>query len=257
MAAAARAPARIAATEPAATAVHAVNDWPAARVLPLDRRALRQRRVLFSDDPEPAAHAYRMLRTQLLRQARTQKLRTIGVVSAIDGEGKTLTATNLAVSVAAEPNQTVLLVDLDLRQPSMATLLGLTAHAGLESWFDGTVDDVARLLVRFDALERLRVLPTVRPVGGSSEVLAGAKARELLQDLASRFADCIAIFDLPPVLLADDVLTIAPLLDGVLLVVSEGLTKREDVQRVTELLHGTRVLGTVLNVSTESEQRAY
>jgi Mrp family chromosome partitioning ATPase len=229
---------------------------PVARVLSLDRAALRERRLVLADDPGPAAHAYRMLRTQLLRQVRAHKMRLIGVVSAVEGEGKTLTAANLALSIAAEPNQTALLVDLDLRQPSTAQLLG-TSGQGLESWFDGTVTDLASLMVRFDTIERLLVLPTQRGMGGSSEVLAGPRARELLQELRGRYTDCVAILDLPPVLLADDVLTIAPLLDGVLLVVSEGRTKREDVLRVRELLHGVQVLGTVLNISSESEQRGY
>jgi Mrp family chromosome partitioning ATPase len=229
---------------------------PVARVLSLDRSALRERRLVLADDPGPAAHAYRMLRTQLLRQVRARKMRLIGVVSAVEGEGKTLTAANLALSVAAEPNQTALLVDLDLRQPSTAHLLG-TSGQGLESWFDGSISDLSRLMVRFDTLERLLVLPTQRGVDGSSEVLAGPRARELLQELRERYTDCVAILDLPPVLLADDVLTIAPLLDGVLLVVSEGRTKREDVLRVRELLQGVHLLGTVLNVSSESEQRGY
>jgi len=240
---------------PAASAVM-TQPSPAARVVSLDRAALRERRVVLADDPGPAAHAYRMLRTQLLRQLRAHKMRLIGVVSAVEGEGKTLTAANLALSIAAEPNQTALLVDLDLRQPSTAHLLGTTGH-GLESWFDGTITDLSRLMVRFDTLERLLVLPTQRGVDGSSEVLAGPRARELLQELRDRYNDCVAILDLPPVLLADDVLTIAPLLDGVLLVVSEGRTKREDVLRVRELLQGVHVLGTVLNISGESEQRGY
>lgn len=244
---------------PAAPAVVAAlaQPPPVARLVSLDRSALRERRLVLADDPGPAAHAYRMLRTQLLRQARAHKMRMIGVVSAAEGEGKTLTAANLALSVAAEPNQTALLVDLDLRQPSMAQLFGATVGHGLESWFDGTITDLARLLVRFDTLERLLVLPTLRGMGGSSEVLAGPRARELLQELRDRYTECVAIIDLPPVLLADDVLTIAPLLDGVLLVVSEGRTRRDDVLRLRELLQGVHVLGTVLNVSSESEQRGY
>ncbi len=230
---------------------------PSARTVPLDRALLRERRVILPDDTDPAAHAYRMLRTQILRQARTQKLRMIGVVSSVDGEGKTLTAVNLAVSVAAEPNQTVLLVDLDLRRPSMAALLGLTVEAGLDSWLEGSSPDVASLFVRVAGLERLRVLPTVHPVSGSSEALAGARTQELLTELKTRYTDRLVIVDLPPALLSDDVLTIAPLLDGVLFVVSEGHTRREDVTRVKELLAGVRLLGTVLNASSEFERRTY
>jgi len=231
---------------------------PRARLAPCNRAALRERRVLLPDDGAAAAHAYRMLRTQLLRRVRAERLKTIGVVSAVDGEGKTLTAVNLALSIAAEPNQTVLLVDLDLRQPQMAKLLGLSVVHGLEAWLEGTVSELAPLYVGLEGLERLRVLPTLRPLSGSSELLAGARGRELPAALAGAAgADTLAIVDLPPVLLADDVLAFAPLLDGVLLVVSEGRTKREDVLRTRELLHGVRLLGTVLNVASESEKRTY
>lgn len=227
-----------------------------ARVAPLDREMLSERRVILPDDTGAAAHAYRMLRTQILRQARAHKLKMIGVVSAVDGEGKTLTAVNLAFSLAAEPNQTALLVDLDLRQPGVAQLLWLGAEQGLDSWFAGETA-LADLFVRFEGVERLRVLPTLNSVTGSSELLAGARAHELLAELKGRYTDRLIIVDLPPVLLADDFLTIAPHLDCVLLVVSEGRSRREDVSRMKELLGGVRVLGTVLNVSGESEQRSY
>ena len=227
-----------------------------ARVVPLDREMLSERRVILPDDSGAAAHAYRMLRTQILRQARTHRLKMIGVVSAVDGEGKTLTAVNLAFSLAAEPNQTALLVDLDLRQPGVAQLLWLGAERGIDSWFAGETA-LADLFVRFEGIERLRVLPTLNPVAGSSELLAGTRTHELFVELKSRYADRLVIIDLPPVLLADDFLTIAPQLDCVLLVVSEGRSRREDVSRMKELLGGVRVLGTVLNVSGESERRSY
>lgn len=227
-----------------------------ARVVALDREMLSERRVILPDDTGAAAHAYRMLRSQILRQARAHKLKMIGVVSAVDGEGKTLTAVNLAFSLAAEPNQTALLVDLDLRQPGVAQLLWLGAEQGLDSWFEGETP-LADLFFRFEGIERLRVLPTLKPVPGSSELLAHARAHELLSELKGRYPDRLIIVDLPPVLLADDFLTIAPQLDCVLLVVSEGRSRREDVSRMKELLGGVRVLGTVLNASRESEHRSY
>ena len=232
------------------------QDLP-GRCVPLDRRAARERRVVLSGDPDPSAHAYRMLRTLVLQQARAQQLRTIGVVSAVDGEGKTLTAANLALSIAAEPNQSVLLLDLDLKSPSVAPLLGISGEDGLEGWLAGSVTDLAATFVKLEGLERLRVLPTLQSVTGRSEVLAGARARDLLATLTHDYPQCLALIDLPPVLLADDVLTLAPLLDAILIVVAEGRTKREDVARLQELLRGVKVLGTVLNVSAESEKRAY
>jgi Mrp family chromosome partitioning ATPase len=227
-----------------------------AERLPLDWQALRERRVISSADPQPAGHAYRMLRTQVLQRARTNGLSTVGVVSAVNGEGKTLTAINLALSLAAEPNQTVLLVDLDLRRPAIAQTLGLAASAGLETWF-GRDDPTKNVCYALEGVDRLYVLPTLSPVAGSSETLAGLGTRRLLNELKERDSGRLLIVDLPPVLLSDDALMVAPLLDAVVLVVNERRTKREDVARVIELLGNTRIVGTVLNRSSESEKRAY
>jgi protein-tyrosine kinase len=224
--------------------------------LRLDWEALRERRVVSSDDMCPAGQAYRMLRTQVLQRARAHGLNTIGVVSAINGEGKTLTAINLALSLAAEPNQTVMLVDLDLRRPAIARILGLAADHGLETWFGGD-DPTKKVCYALEGIQRLYVLPTLAPVAGSSETLAGLGTRRLLNELKDRDSGRLLIVDLPPVLLSDDALMVAPLLDAVVLVVDERRTKREDVARVMELLGNTRVIGTVLNRSNESEKRAY
>src|SRR5262245_44292011 len=165
--------------------------------LPLDWPALREKRVLSSEDSRPASHAYRMLRTQVLQRARTNGLTTVGVVSAINGEGKTLTAINLALSLAAEPNQTVLLVDLDLRRPAIAQTLGLAPEAGLESWFGGD-DPTKKVCYALEGLERLYVLPTLAPVPGSSETLAGLGTRRLITELKGREPGRLLIVDLPP-----------------------------------------------------------
>ena len=224
--------------------------------LPLDWPALRERRVISCEDSQPAGHAYRMLRTQVLQRARANGLSTVGVVSAVNGEGKTLTAINLALSLAAEPNQTVMLVDLDLRRPAIARILGLAADHGLESWFGGD-DPTKNVCYALEGIERLYVLPTLAPVDNSSETLAGLGTRRLLSELKDRDPGRLLIVDLPPVLLSDDALMVAPLLDAVVLVVNERRTKREDVARVIELLGNTRIVGTVLNRSKESEDRAY
>jgi Mrp family chromosome partitioning ATPase len=224
--------------------------------LPLDWQALREQRVISATDEHPAGHAYRMLRTQVLQRARSHNLTTIGMVSAVNGEGKTLTAINLALSLAAEPNQTVLLIDLDLRRPRVAPLLGLAAEQGLETWFGGD-QPIKNVCYGIEGLERLYVLPTLSPVAGSSEALANISTRRLISELKDRDPGRLLIVDLPPVLLSDDALMLTPLLDAVVLVVNERRTRREDVQRVIELLGNTRIVGTVLNRAAESERRAY
>ena len=224
--------------------------------LPVDCRVLREHRVISPDGTDVACSAYRMLRTQVLQRTRTHGLTTVGVVSAVNGEGKTLTAVNLALSLAAEPNQTIFLVDLDLRRPAIAEILSLRAPYGLETWFGGD-DPTKEVCYALEGLERLYVLPTLAPVRNSSETLAGLGTRRLLNELKGRDSGRLLIVDLPPVLLSDDALMVAPLLDAVVLVVHERRTRREDVARVIELLGNTRIVGTVLNRSSESEKRAY
>jgi Mrp family chromosome partitioning ATPase len=143
-----------------------------------------------------------------------------------------------------------------LRRPAIARILGLAAEHGLENWFGGD-DPTKKVCYALEGIERLYVLPTLAPVAGSSETLAGLGTRRLLNELKDRDSGRLLIVDLPPVLLSDDALMVAPLLDAVVLVVDERRTKREDVARVMELLGNTRVVGTVLNRSNESEKRAY
>ncbi len=227
-----------------------------ARTFALDRESLRQRRVIFPDEPGLAAEAYRMLRTQLLQRVRQRGARVIGIASPADGDGKTLTAVNLALALAAEPNQTILLVDMDLRRPNVATLLGIPESRGVESVLRGEIG-VDEALWRPEGRERLAIMPTAALGTSSSELLAGERTRAFLQEIRTRYTDRLVVLDLPPVLLTDDVLTLSPLLDGILLVIAEQRTRREDLQRTQSLLGSVPQLGSVLNRATRPERRAY
>ncbi len=221
--------------------------------LPNDAR-LRELRVVLPSRRDAVAESYKLLRTQVLQRARQHGTRLVGVISAAPGEGRTLTAVNLALSLAAEPNQSVVLVDLDLRQPAVARSLDLTQEAGLESYFsaDASIDTLWR---RVEQLPRLTVLPTMAPLEGSSEQLSGDAARALVARLRAAAGNPLVLIDLPPALLSDDVLAVTPLLDGLLVVVAEGRTQRDDLARLFELTRSTPVIGTVLNASDDAEAR--
>jgi protein-tyrosine kinase len=150
----------------------------------------------------------------------------------------------------------VLLVDLDLHRPGVAALLDLPADQGLEEWLAGS-GQIAGRFWRIQGIDRLSVLPAVAPTPASSELLASPRVRELLHDLRSRYEDRLVLIDLPPALLSDGVMTLAPLLDAVLVVGCEGRTRREDLARLREVLGGTRIVGTVLNCASEFERRSY
>jgi Mrp family chromosome partitioning ATPase len=231
-----------------------VEDAPPVEMASRDQ--LRERCVVFPDETGPATLAYKMLRAQVLQRARQHGMRCIGVVSAASGEGKTVTAINLALSLAAEPNQTVVLLDLDLKRPAVAGLLGLSVEQGLERYFNAN-ERLENLWRKLAGTERIAVIPTSGPQAGSSELLSSAATVELFRQLREVSGDPLILVDLPPALLSDDVLSVSPQLDGIVLVVTEEQTRREDIQRVFELLRSTPVIGTVLNGSAEAEARAY
>ena len=236
---------------------HEALTRPAITNLQIDRSRLTDRPVVMPDDSGPAAHAYRMLRTHLLLRARQQQVRTIGVVSAADREGKTVTAVNLALSIAAEPNQAVLLVDLDLHRPSVASTLKLSPERGLEAWFAGRVTTLDEITYGVDGFERLSILPMLEEIARSSETLASVRSQAMLAELKSASDQRLVLFDLAPLLLTDDFMTIAAHIDGVVVVAREGRTRREDLAGMREILGGVRVLGTVLNHSSQFERRGY
>lgn len=217
---------------------------------------LREQRVVLPQEKSPAAQTYRLLRTQVLQRARAEDLRLIGIVGTMPGEGKTLTAVNLALAMAAEPNQTVLLVDLDLRRPSVATVLGIPPRKGVEAYLHGSAD-LAELFCRLYGVNRLAILPAFNPMAATSEVLADQRARSLLHELKSRYDDRFILIDLPPALTADDALTVAPELDAVIVVAAEGRTRREDLRRLDATLANVKIIGTVLNRASERQQIVY
>lgn len=229
---------------------------PQTRSVELSAALLERQRVLHAGSDAAVRQAYKMLRTQVLQRMREHSLQTIAVVSPTPGDGKSVTATNLAISIAQEPNHTALLVDADFRQPALKTLFGIDVEIGVEDCLKGEAT-LSQAMVKPDMFERLVLLPARAQVQDSSELLASKDARALVAELKSRYADRIVIFDLPPVLLSDDALALMPCVDAALVVASEGQTRREDLARTVELLRATRIVGTVLNRSSQAEAAAY
>jgi capsular exopolysaccharide synthesis family protein len=213
---------------------------------------LKQNRILTGEASDEAARAYKVLRTQVSQRMRQQGWKTLGITSPGHGEGTTLTAINLSISLALEPQHTVLLVDADLRHPSVHTYLGIDVEYGLQEYLqDGMA--IEQMLVHPQQNQRLVILPGSKPASNSSEMLSSLDMLELVQQLKKRYPSRLVIFDLPPVLSSDDVLAFAPYLDAMLLVVEEGKTQREQLARAAELLQATNqnLIGTVLNKSAE------
>jgi Mrp family chromosome partitioning ATPase len=211
--------------------------------------ALEARRVLGPNAVGPAADAFRLLRTQVLAHMRERGWQTLGVVSARAMDGRTTVAANLAITIAADPRHTALLVDLGLREPGVARLFGFEPPAGVEEILRGE-QPVEACIAHPTNFQRLRILPARRAVESSSALIAGGRCTAFVSELRTRYSNRIIVLDLPPVLDADDAVLVAAQLDCVLFVVTEGRTARADVTQALELLRKTPVVGTVLNGSS-------
>jgi protein-tyrosine kinase len=216
------------------------------RSLDIPLSVLRQRRVMAAYDKGPFVDAFKILRTQVMQRLREHDWNVLGVTSPGHGEGKTLTAVNLAVSLAMETAQTVLLVDANLRNPSVHEVFGLDDCPGLAEYL--LDDELLEDLLVHPGIGRFVLLPGGRAISNSTEILTSPKMLALVEELKHRYPSRIVIFDLPPLLHTADVIAFSPYTDALLLVVEEGKTTAEEVQRALSLVKNSRpVLGTVLN----------
>ncbi|MCC7460954.1 MAG: CpsD/CapB family tyrosine-protein kinase [Gammaproteobacteria bacterium] len=210
--------------------------------------AIRRSRLLEPGLVGPAAEGFRMLRTQVMQRMQQRGWNTLAVLAPTAGGGATTVALNLAMAISADPKRSALLVDFNLRRPGVAAALGIPGEPGVEQCLMNEYR-VPEVFVRLKGYDHLMIAPAAGAVAQSSELLASEKARGLVAELKTRYQDRIVLFDLPPVLESDDALGFAPLVDAVLLVIAEGLTRIEDVRRCFELLKDRPVIGTVLNQS--------
>ena len=224
-------------------------DFSKLPVMAPDEECLETYRIVAALKNAPERRAYKILRTRVLQRLRASRFNLIGITAAGPGEGKTLTAINLAFSLAQDVNHQVILADLDLRRPSVHEYLGLTPKYDLTDLLNGS-SKVKDVLICPNA-NRLAVLTNQTIYRDSSEILSSPEMASIVHRLKSFGQKTITIFDLPPVLASDDVIAFSPLVDTLLLVVREGRCHREDLRETQELLGDSEVLGVVLNGSRE------
>lgn len=224
-------------------------------VVPTDAAHLEHHRVIAHQKAHPASWAFDLLRTQVLQKMDENGWRTLAITSPSVDSGKTVVSINLAMSIAQQLQRTALLVDFDLRRPSVARMLGLNRPKSLNDVLDGRAQ-IGEALVN-PGVERLVVLPTNSPVPHASEVLSSAKVGNLIKELRERYSDRLVIFDLPPVLAADDVMTVLPRVDCVLMVVGSGVSTQSEVEEAMSRISRGNLLGVVLNKDEAPVRNAY
>jgi Mrp family chromosome partitioning ATPase len=232
---------------------------PMFSVVQADARICEQARVVLSEGADHSQSkvldSYRIVRTRLRRALGTRDAASIGIVSAGRNEGKSLTSVNLALAFARERKQNVYLLDLDLRNPTVCGMLGVVPNVEIGSYLSGAAPAEAAFFTF--GVEGVAVAGGTARHVNSSELLSGSALPQLFQYLHSVDPRALVLVDLPPLLPSADALIVAPHLTTTLLVVSEGVTRRDQLQRAGEMLSGVNVVGVVMNRSHEATDNHY
>lgn len=223
------------------------------RVHTPDKDLLKRNRIISAFPAGKWLESYRMLRTRCLQTMDAMEWKTLAITSTSTQSGNSLTAANLAISIAMELDRTALLVDANFQNPAISQLFGIKAEVGLSDYLLRDTE-ISTMLIN-PGIDRLVILPTGKPMLNSTEMLRSPKMVRLVGELKSRYPSRIIIFDMPPILSHDDTLGFSPYVDCVLLVIEEGHTKTDELKHAAELLKDTNVLGTVFNKATDNKIR--
>jgi protein-tyrosine kinase len=212
--------------------------------LPNNRRVSEAR--LVADRLEhPVSDVYGLLRTQVLQRLKANKISTLAVTSPKRGAGVTTTAANLALSIALDVNQTVLLVDLNLRNPGLHEKFHIAPQLGVDDYLRGEADLKSCFIS--PGVPRLVVLPARAICSEAAEIMSSPRMAALAGELRNRYQDRIIIYDTPPLLTSGDTLGFLPNVDSVLIVTRSGSTTKADIEKSALLLGTKPIVGTLLN----------
>ena len=229
---------------------------PDFRTAEASKEAMEVSRFVSAIDDRGAIGAYKVLRTRVIQRMRSNSWRTLLVTSVGAGEGKTLTASNLALSLSRDVNQSVVLVDLDLQRSKVAQYFGIEVEIdnGIGDYLNGNAE-IPEVIYIPKGMERMSVIPNREPVENSSDLLSSPRMKQLLEWIQQQSDRTIVIFDMPPIMASDDVLAFCPEVDAVLFVATQGQTERDLLKKAMELLGDNNLLGVVLNKSDDTRDR--
>lgn len=215
------------------------------RCVQLDHDELIDRKVFSILQKDEVADQYKLLRTMVLNRTRPVGHNTIEITSFKDGDGKSLTCVNLAITLAKESRQNVLLVDMDLRRPSIHSILGIDPEPGLRDHFLNGIP-LKDMLIH-PGIERLTVLPAGGRMDNSTEIIGSSRMENLIREIKGRYQDRYIIFDAPALSTCSDPLVLSSYVDAIVLVARANHTTTEDITSGMALLKDKNILGIVLN----------
>jgi protein-tyrosine kinase len=212
-----------------------------------DLRRYATHPIVALEAESSAAEQYKILREQLKRLCAEAGIRTLAITSPVKKDGKTTVAVNLAASIALEYEEKVLLIDADLRAPSVHRYFNVEGAPGLTEYLSSHLVAGIKTLVRETHLQGLHVIPAGRPTRFASELLAKEKMRLMLDEIRRVMPGYTIIVDSPPVLATPDPMILSRQVDGVIMVVRAGKTPKDYLSKALSSFVSGKVLGVVLN----------
>jgi protein-tyrosine kinase len=235
-----------------------ISPRPTFPKLVCDGDAATRNRILLPGTPLAAdgrvGAAYRMIRARLQNLISTNEWTTLALTSPDAGEGKSVTALNLALSFSRDESRRIFLIDLDMRNPTICKYLGVRPPQSLVDYLTGTCppQDVFFSIGN----DNLAIAGNSETTDQASELLAGNRIDQLFDYIKSIAPNALIIIDQPPLLVTDEALMMAPRVDATALVVADGQTRRDSLQRARQLLADYSFAGVILNKSSESVGKA-
>jgi len=206
-----------------------------------------EERLIQAVNFSPAlGESFRVLRAKILMPPDGRPSpRTILVTSVLPQEGKSFVAANLGVKLAQGIDQHALLVDCDLRLPTLAALFGIEQGRGLSDYLKNS--DELSSLIRKTSMDKLSILTSGVPPVNPAELLGSSRMHSLVAELSRRYPDRFVVFDCPPLMVASESMTLAQVVDAVVLVVRQGVSGRILLQQAVAEIGKERILGVVFN----------
>jgi exopolysaccharide/PEP-CTERM locus tyrosine autokinase len=214
-------------------------------------KVIDNHKIVTITQPDSAiAEEYRRLKSMLIRETKADFLNTIMITSSINGEGKSLTAINLAITLAQEIDHTILLIDADLRKPMIHKYLGIEYKYGLSDYLTQDID-ISEILLK-TGIGNMVLIPAGRVVENPVELLSSEKMKTLIDEVKHRYMDRYVIIDTPPILSCAEGIAIGSYTNGVLFVVEEGRAQRKMIQEALNMIQGLNILGVVYNNASKA-----
>lgn len=233
-------------SDPSLPAVQdAIYFWRNMKTAMLNEALLKKHHIATLSNSDPAHVAFDMLRTRLIQELAERGWTRIAITSPTPGCGKSFVAANLALSLSRLDETRTVLMDLDLRGPNMADMLGVTPLDHMQDYLAGRIEPEDFLI---KVRENLALGLCDQPIENASEMLQESMTSYVLDEMQELLCPDVVLIDLPPALSHDDVLAVLPNVDAVLLVVGGGMSTADDIARVEQFIGKVKpLLGVVLN----------